>query len=143
MIKVVNTKTAYKDPFLEVILEDISVQKDKIIRNFSVVKKRSIVMIVAMTNKEQFLILNEYKFGSRKHMWTFPAGGLKKGEDPVISAKRELEEETGYSANTYEIVGVVYDYPSKDRHSVYIVKASGIRHKKNIHQKRLKFYLRN
>jgi len=38
--------------------------------------------------------------------WTMPGGGMEWGEHPVDTAKRELEEETGLTADIGRLVGV-------------------------------------
>lgn len=48
--------------------------------------------------------------------WQMPQGGIDKGETPRAAALRELEEETGLSADLVEVIGksvdwVYYDLP--------------------------------
>lgn len=133
MVKVIKSESVYKDPFLEVLHEDIEINSETTIPNFSVVKKKDIVMIVATDKDENLLIVNEFKFGAQKKLWTLPAGGLKKEETPINCALRELEEETGYTSANYSLLGKVYDYPSKDRHTVYVVAARNIAKSKKSH----------
>ncbi|MEV0036303.1 NUDIX hydrolase [Streptomyces sp. NPDC056909] len=38
--------------------------------------------------------------------WTLPGGGMDHGEDPVDAAVREVEEETGYTAEMTALLGV-------------------------------------
>lgn len=127
MPKIISNKTAYEDKFVQVLLEDVELDDGKLITDFSVVKKRDIVMVVCRDAQGKYLLIREYKYGAQKYMWTLPAGGLKKGEKPEDAAKREVEEETGCSGTEYRLLGVVYDYPSKDRHSVYVVYAPNIK----------------
>jgi len=126
MPKIISNKSVYEDKFVQVLLEDVELDDGKLITDFSIVKKRDIVMAVCRDIQGKYLLIREYKYGTQKYMWTLPAGGLKKNEKPEDAAKREVEEETGYSGKEYKMLGVVYDYPSKDRHSVYVVFAPNI-----------------
>lgn len=57
-------------------------------------------------------------------LWEFPGGGVDWGENPEVSAKRELKEETGLSAKTCKFLGITsaaYEKEGKEKHSVYIV----------------------
>ena len=50
--------------------------------------------------------------------WQMPQGGIDKGEDPLVAALRELEEETGIPASAVEIVArssdwIPYDLPHR------------------------------
>jgi ADP-ribose pyrophosphatase len=46
-----------------------------------------------------------------KEIWELPAGTLSVGEDPLACAKRELIEETNYSAAQWESLGQLYPAP--------------------------------
>lgn len=58
----------------------------------SVSRRSSITAILKHWSEDKYLILN-WKKTPRK---TFVTGGIEPGEDPVIAAKREIVEETGY-----------------------------------------------
>jgi 8-oxo-dGTP pyrophosphatase MutT (NUDIX family) len=55
-----------------------------------------------------------------------PAGHIKSGEDTVEAAQRELLEETGFGGGTFEEIAILKDYPTKDLHSVYVVRAINV-----------------
>ncbi len=42
----------------------------------------------------------------RRVAWTMPGGGLEPGEDPEAAVRRELREETGYTIETTELLGI-------------------------------------
>ncbi|MBA4784013.1 MAG: RNA pyrophosphohydrolase [Rhizobiales bacterium] len=46
------------------------------------------------------------------HLWQWPQGGIDKGEDPLVAAKRELFEETNVSSVT--LLGEVDDWLTYD-----------------------------
>ena len=81
---------------------------------------RSGVGIVLLNNHNQVLIAQRIDFKS--DAWQMPQGGIDEGEEPVITALRELEEEIG--TNNVEILGVLdewfyYDLPAEIQTKVW------------------------
>ncbi|MEO0466938.1 MAG: NUDIX hydrolase [Pseudomonadota bacterium] len=50
-------------------------------------------------------IVGQHRFPLDAYSWELPEGGGPHGEDPLESAKRELSEETGYSATNWAVLG--------------------------------------
>ncbi|MEJ1922669.1 NUDIX hydrolase [Microbacterium sp. KHB019] len=42
----------------------------------------------------------------RRAAWTMPGGGLEAGEDPEDAMRREVDEETGYTARVGDLIGI-------------------------------------
>lgn len=54
-------------------------------------------IVIPVTQDNKIILLEEVQPGTKKYL-TFPGGRLEKGEDPKLSAERELLEETGFKA---------------------------------------------
>ena len=119
-------KKVYSSRFVNVYEDKVELPNGKILEDFTVVEKPSIVMVVATDENNNVLVLNEYKHGAGAILKTLPAGHKKATETSVDAAKREIAEETGYTGGVFEDIGVLYDYPSKDIHKVYVVRAKDI-----------------
>ena len=63
------------------------------------------VAIAALTENNELLMVDQYRYAQQRVMREVPAGKREFGEDPLITAKRELEEETGYDAEEFHFMG--------------------------------------
>lgn len=119
-------KTVYDSKFLKVYEDKVQLPNGKEIDDYTVVEKPSIVMVVASDTEGNVIVLSEYKYAADETMLVLPAGHKKNGETPIDAAKRELLEETGFGGGTFTEVGTLRDYPTKDLHTVYVVRAEGV-----------------
>lgn len=63
-------------------------------------KNLAIGVIVLDENQNTWLV-GQYRFPLKQYSWEIPAGGGQLGSDPLETAKRELQEETGMIANSW------------------------------------------
>jgi ADP-ribose pyrophosphatase len=59
----------------------------------------------------QILLERQYRHAAGKYLWEIPAGRLEPGESPLIAARRELAEETGYRARRWSKLVRYYASP--------------------------------
>ena len=81
------------------------------------------VGIVALTDEGKVLMVRQYRYPMEEEVLEIPAGKLDEGEDPFECAKRELSEETGYTAKTYVDFGAMYPSPGFCRETLYLYLA--------------------
>jgi ADP-ribose pyrophosphatase len=63
------------------------------------------VAIIALNESGELLLIEQYRHAQGKIMWEAPAGLMDlANEDPLETAKRELYEETGYLAKTWNVL---------------------------------------
>jgi ADP-ribose pyrophosphatase len=63
------------------------------------------VAVAAFTKENKMILTKQYRHPFGKLMEDLPAGGMTEGETPEQAALRELEEETGYTAEKLEWIG--------------------------------------
>lgn len=69
------------------------------------------VNVLAITPEGKALLLDQYRFGIEDYVADLPGGIVDDGEDHQQAAKRELMEETGYSATEWIYAGCVASNP--------------------------------
>lgn len=69
------------------------------------------VCLAPLTDKGELVFVRQYRYPYSEVVPELPAGKLEKGEDPFEAGKRELEEETGFTAENYLDCGKFYPSP--------------------------------
>ena len=69
------------------------------------------------------LFVRQYRYAYSESVYEIPAGKLEKGEDPMLAAARELEEEAGVKAGRLELLFVNYPTPGYTNEKIYIYRA--------------------
>lgn len=67
--------------------------------------RRDGVFIFPVTDKGDIYLISEFRYFYNKEILDACAGFLEKGENPLVTAKRELEEEMGITATHWEELG--------------------------------------
>jgi ADP-ribose pyrophosphatase len=67
--------------------------------------------IVATPSPREIVLVRQYRHAARSLLWEIPAGSADPGESPIDGAKRELREETGYTAGHIRPIGSVWTSP--------------------------------
>lgn len=75
----------------------------------------------------KILLVRQYRYLYGKEIYEIPAGKLEYGEDPAAAAKRELEEETGYIAESVTPYLTIYPTPGYTDEIIRVYKADKCR----------------
>lgn len=89
--------------------------------DFTVLEAPDWVMTIPILGGDTLVLVRQFRFGVRKFTWEFPAGVMDPGEDPVDTARRELEEETGYRSARGTVIAEVNPNPAFINNTCYIV----------------------
>ncbi len=96
------------------------------ISDLEIIKHPGAVLIIPFLTKEKVILLRQLRAVLNIYMYELPAGTLKKNELPLDCAKREIIEETGYSAARFTKLGYIYPVPGYSTEKIIIFKAEGL-----------------
>src|SRR5260370_20375600 len=105
-------------PYLKVRCERVAVPNGPIIPDYYIIQNRGYGGIVPLTVDGHFLINNQYKHGIGCEVLEFPARAIDAHpQDPLITARRALVEETEYSYdhNQLEPLALMHVNPTRGR----------------------------
>lgn len=78
---------------------------------FEVVRHPGGAVIAAVDADQKLCLIKQYRHVVGQWIWELPAGVLDAGEDPLTVAKRELTEETGVTATSWQSLGAILSTP--------------------------------
>jgi len=128
--RLLSSKVVYQGPLFRVLHDKLiepggrASERDVIRHNGSVV----ILAVDRSKNKKNpwIVIERQYRHAAQQFLWELPAGKLDGGEDPLAGAKRELAEETGYSAKKWKPLVEYYASPGFLGESMKVFVAEGL-----------------
>lgn len=86
------------------------------------------VAILALTDAGELVMERQYRYPLARDMIEVPAGKIDPGEDPLATAKRELKEETGYTARKWRHLATIHLAIGYSDERIEIYLARGLRH---------------
>lgn len=120
--KLVQSKPAFESKWLSIKENDYLLPNGKDAKGYFHLSRPNYVIIIAMDKDKNIVLENSYRRGVDDFVYELPAGWIEPGETPQQAAKRELLEETGYSAEV-EILGEIYPQPSFSSMLAYVALA--------------------
>jgi ADP-ribose pyrophosphatase len=84
------------------------------------------VMVIALLDDGQVVLERQYRYPVKQVMTEFPAGKLDPGEPSLVCARRELLEETGYTAREWAFAGTLHPVISYSTEHIDIWFARGL-----------------
>ncbi len=79
--------------------------------HYDVVVHPGAVVILPVLADGRIVLIRNHRYTVEEELWELPAGTMEPDESPVETAKRELEEEAGYSAGRLTLLAEYYTSP--------------------------------
>lgn len=108
--KTLDREDKFKGRIIDVHLDKVELENGKT-SSREVVDHNGGVAVAAITEKNEILLVRQFRYPYKQVLSEIPAGKLEKGEDPFEAVKREQLEETGTYGDDYIFLGDLYPTP--------------------------------
>ncbi|MDM8539639.1 NUDIX hydrolase [Desulfococcaceae bacterium HSG9] len=123
MIKVINSITRHQGRTFTLVSEKISLDNG-VTTELDIIRHPGASAIVPMIKKDEIILLKQYRHAAGGYLWEIPAGTFDGPEDPLLCARRELREETGFIADRWHKLGEIVPVPGYSDECIHIFQAS-------------------
>lgn len=108
--KTIKTEKIFEGKVIKLQVDDVQLPNGKKSKR-ELIKHPGAVAVIPITDEKKIIFVEQYRKPLEKSIIEIPAGKLECGESPEITAIRELEEETGYTAKTLTKLTSFYTSP--------------------------------
>ena len=123
----INTKTVLEGGIIRVERARVTLPDGKPARR-DVVRHPGAAAIMAFVEEDKVLLVWQYRYPLGQHLWEIPAGKIDADEAPLCTAQRELLEETGYLAESWQSGPVIATCPGFCDEQIYLFIARHLRY---------------
>ncbi|PYX82467.1 MAG: NUDIX hydrolase [Acidobacteria bacterium] len=127
--RVLSSREVFRGPVFRVTTDRVIEPGGRMVRRDVVRHPGSVVILAVDESRPQPRVLLEwqYRHAAQSFLWELPAGRIDEGEGEVAAAKRELREETGYTASHWRLVLKYYASPGFVDETMAVYLARGLR----------------
>ncbi|MGB5745849.1 MAG: NUDIX hydrolase [Desulfobacterales bacterium] len=123
--KVNNRSTIHKGKVFELIRENVTLENGTT-TDVEFIEHPGAAAIIPMLSNTRVVLLKQYRHALKNFIWEIPAGTLDPQEEIISCAKRELTEETGYSAGQWHRLGEITPLPGYSDERIHIFLATDL-----------------
>jgi len=124
---VLKSEYLHREPWLTVRREFVELPNGKTIPEYYILEYPDWVNVIAITKDHQFVLIRQYRHGIGETYYELPAGTSEKEDpNPLVSAKRELLEETGYGEGVWQEYMVISSNSSTNTNLTYCYLATDV-----------------
>ncbi|MDO8567610.1 MAG: NUDIX hydrolase [Dehalococcoidales bacterium] len=109
MEKTISSRVIFEGRAVKLRVDTVDVNGRESTRE--IVEHADCVAIIPLDDKDNILLVRQYRKAVEKELLEIPAGGIDPGEDAEMAVKREMQEETGYIPGKMKRIGGFYSSP--------------------------------
>jgi ADP-ribose pyrophosphatase len=95
-------------------------------KRFDLVLHPGAVAMIPINDEGNLIFVKQWRRAAKKILLELPAGTLEEGEDPVVCAQRELQEEIGYKPRSLTFLGGFFTAPGFCTEYIYLYLAKDL-----------------
>jgi ADP-ribose pyrophosphatase len=124
--KTTKTERLFHGRIFDLVIEDVE-EQDGNIRKCEIISHPGGGVVIPLFDNGDILLVRQYRYPFKIFVLEAPAGKLEPNEDPLDCAKRELMEETGYTAKKFMKLTAMYTTPGFCNEVLHIYLATGLK----------------
>lgn len=123
--KTIRSERIYEGKIINLKVDEVDLPNGRTSKR-ELIEHPGAVAILALTADNKIIMVEQYRKALERSIIEVPAGKLEKGETPETTAMRELEEETGYTADSLELIQSFSTSPGFADEVVHLFFAEGL-----------------
>jgi ADP-ribose pyrophosphatase len=129
LARVISSKTSFRGPVFQVVTDQVE-EPGKVRARRDVIRHPGSIVVLAVeesSSSPRVLLERQYRYAAGRRLWELPAGRIDPGESKLAAARRELLEETGYTASRWRQALFFYVSPGFLDETMAVYLARGLR----------------
>ncbi|MDN7244096.1 NUDIX hydrolase [Planococcus shenhongbingii] len=124
--KTISSNRIYEGKIINLKVDEVSLPNGHTSKR-ELVEHPGAVALVAITEDNKIIMVEQYRKALERTIIEIPAGKIEKGEAPEYTAMRELEEETGYTADKLVLIQSFSTSPGFADEVIHLYAAEGLK----------------
>lgn len=123
--KTIQSKPIFQGKVISLKVDDVTLPNGETSKR-EIVNHPGAVAVIAVTSENKLILVEQYRKALERSIIEIPAGKLEPGEMPELTARRELEEETGYGCNELTYLQTFATSPGFADEVIHLFVARGL-----------------
>jgi ADP-ribose pyrophosphatase len=119
-------KNVFRGRVIEVNIERVQLPNDAV-ADLEIIHHPGGAAVVAVNERREICLLHQFRHAANGWLWELPAGKIDNREPPLQTAQRELEEEAGVIAASWQSLGDIVSSPGVFTEVIHLFLATGLR----------------
>lgn len=119
-------ESVYRGKLLKIRVDTVALP-DGEIANREIVEHPGAVAVLPLTDDGQVVLVRQFRYAINRITLEIPAGKLEWGEEPEVTCRRELAEETGLEATALDKLTEIVVAPGYSSERLTLYKATGLK----------------